>query len=212
MKSSTLKPFSLVLLLLLSVAAFSVCNRTPPGRKPLRLGWQPPWANQGQIVEVFKNSDVLSRNDVPVEFKAFTYGGPMTEAALAGELDILFAGDQPGITLISRDSDWRIVARNGQLSFGVTCTPRFSTEGLKRSSRTKDCHCLRFNHPPRYRSTTYTEWSRCREGCHYGESGPSRTRRPNCARRGAKMGRCRRYRNLRSNDCRFASGESGESP
>ena len=35
----------------------------------------------------------------------------MTEAALAGELDILFAGAQPAVTLISRSPDWRIVGR-----------------------------------------------------------------------------------------------------
>jgi sulfonate transport system substrate-binding protein len=112
MKSSNLKRLIPVLLILLSVGAFAVCNRRPSDvPKPLRLGWQPPWANQGQIVEVFKNSDVLRRNGVTVDFKAFTYGGPMTEAALAGEVDVLFVGNQPAITLISRDSDWQIIGR-----------------------------------------------------------------------------------------------------
>src|ERR1041385_2015853 len=45
----------------------------------LRLGWQPPWANQGQVVEMLKHTDVLARHGVRVEFKAFTYGGPMSE-------------------------------------------------------------------------------------------------------------------------------------
>jgi len=94
------------------VAVSSNCDRkTAGGSIPLRLGWQPPWANQGQIVEVLKHTDVLTRNGVRLEYRAFTYGGPMTEAALAGELDILFVGDQPAITLISRDPSWRIVAR-----------------------------------------------------------------------------------------------------
>jgi sulfonate transport system substrate-binding protein len=102
---------SLGVLIALTVAG---CTPAPPKTtvtKAIRLGWQPPWANQGQVVEVLKNTDVLRKNDVKVEFKAFTYGGPMTEAALAGELDMLFAGEQPAITLISRDSKWRIVAR-----------------------------------------------------------------------------------------------------
>jgi ABC-type nitrate/sulfonate/bicarbonate transport system substrate-binding protein len=35
----------------------------------------------------------------------------MTEAAMAGELDLLFVGNQPGITLISRNPNWQIIAR-----------------------------------------------------------------------------------------------------
>ena len=112
MKNSLVKPLLLVALSLVVVIAFTNCTKkTSEDFKPLRLGWQPPWANQGQIVEVFKHTDVLSRNGVKVEYKAFTYGGPMTEAALAGEVDILFVGNQPAITLISRDPKWRIVAR-----------------------------------------------------------------------------------------------------
>ena len=77
----------------------------------IRLGWQPPWANQGQIVQVFKHTDVLVKSGVKVEYKPFSYGGPMNEAALAGELDILFEGDQPALTLMSRSPKWKIVAR-----------------------------------------------------------------------------------------------------
>lgn len=112
MKRPRAKALLFLAFILPTLIAFSQCDRKPSDQpKPLRLGWQPPWANQGQIVEVFKHTDVLSRNGVNLEYKAFTYGGPMTEAALAGEVDMLFVGDQPAITLISRDSSWRIVAR-----------------------------------------------------------------------------------------------------
>ncbi len=78
---------------------------------PLRLGWQPPWANQGQIVTVLKTTDLLAHDGIAVEYVPFTYGGPMGEAALAGRIDIMLAGDQPVLTLLSRSDDWRIVAR-----------------------------------------------------------------------------------------------------
>jgi ABC-type nitrate/sulfonate/bicarbonate transport system substrate-binding protein len=94
---------------LVFVAILSCCNNNREAA--VRVGWQPPWVNQGQIVEVLKHSKVLEKYNVNVDFKPFTYGGPMTEAALAGDLDILFAGDQPAITLISKDSNWKIVAR-----------------------------------------------------------------------------------------------------
>ena len=35
----------------------------------------------------------------------------MTEAALAGRLDVIFLGDQPALRSISRDPGWRIVSR-----------------------------------------------------------------------------------------------------
>jgi ABC-type nitrate/sulfonate/bicarbonate transport system substrate-binding protein len=114
MKNSiTIKMGTIVLMILVAVGLvlFMLLNKTSDNTQPLRLGWQPPWINQGQIVEVLKNSDILKKNEVQVNFIPFTYGGPMTEAALAGSLDILFVGDQPAITLISKDSNWEIVAR-----------------------------------------------------------------------------------------------------
>src|SRR5271156_4716096 len=77
----------------------------------LKLGWQPPWANQGQIVEVLKQLSAGGTIHYPVEFLPFTFGGPMTEAALAGRVDGIFLGDQPALKLISKDAGWRIVSR-----------------------------------------------------------------------------------------------------
>jgi ABC-type nitrate/sulfonate/bicarbonate transport system substrate-binding protein len=102
---------SAVTITIIGVIAFVIFNNKTLENSPLRLGWQPPWVNQGQIIEVFKHSDVLARNNVKIDYKPFSYGGPMTEAALAGNLDILFVGDQPAITLISRDPNWHIIAR-----------------------------------------------------------------------------------------------------
>src|SRR4051794_22856865 len=96
---------------LLVVLAFAGCRRsTSDSSFRLRLAWQPPWSNQGQVVEVLKNTNVLERHSVKVDYKGFTYGGPMTEAALAGQVDVLFLGDQPAATLMSKDKRWHIVA------------------------------------------------------------------------------------------------------
>ena len=118
---STWSRIALVASILLVGAGFGCRRSAPPPaappspsqqeQAPLRLGWQPPWANQGQIVEILKHTDVLARHHVKVDFLPFTFGGPMTEAALAGQLDIFFAGEQPAMTLIGRDPNWRFVAR-----------------------------------------------------------------------------------------------------
>jgi len=112
MKNNKKNLTAILSFLLFAILIFYVgCINSPKKEATLRLGWQPPWANQGQIVEILKNTDVLSRNGVKVDFKPFSYGGPMTEAALAGELDVFFSGDQPAITLISKEPKWRIIAR-----------------------------------------------------------------------------------------------------
>jgi len=103
---------TLVLSLVAALALVSVsCSQTPQPRAALKVGWQPPWANQGQLVEVLKHTDLLAKKGIEVDFRPFTYGGPMTEAALAGEVDFLLVGNQPAITLLGRDSSFRIVAR-----------------------------------------------------------------------------------------------------
>jgi ABC-type nitrate/sulfonate/bicarbonate transport system substrate-binding protein len=77
----------------------------------IKLGWQPPWANQGQLVTILKRTDLLQRQQVQVDFVPFSYGGPMSEAAMAGQIDVMFAGEQPVLTLLSRSPDWRVAAR-----------------------------------------------------------------------------------------------------
>lgn len=87
-----------------------------PGRSdrnavPVRIGWQIPLATQGQIVQVLKRRDFLPQHGLEGRFAPFSYGGPQTEAALAGELDVIFVGDQPVINLIARGGKWKIVSR-----------------------------------------------------------------------------------------------------
>lgn len=96
--------------LLTSVTA---CGRsTPaPAAAVVRVGWQTPWATQGQIVQALKHTNALAVNGVQGRFQGFTYGGPLNEAALAGTVDVIFTADQPAATLLGRSDKWVIVAR-----------------------------------------------------------------------------------------------------
>ena len=69
---------------------------------PIRIGWQIPAATQGQILQVLKRTNILEGHGLKPRFIPFSYGGPQMEAAIAGELDVFFAGDQPAINLIAR--------------------------------------------------------------------------------------------------------------
>jgi sulfonate transport system substrate-binding protein len=77
----------------------------------IRVGWQTPWATQGQLTQILKNTSILEQNDLFAEFKGFSYGGPLNEAALAKEVDVLFTADQPAAMLISKNDDWVIIGR-----------------------------------------------------------------------------------------------------
>ena len=78
---------------------------------PIRIGWQMPTATQGQITQVLKRTNVLDAHGLDPSLVPFSYGGPQVEAAFAGELDVVFSGDQPAINLIARGGKWKIVAR-----------------------------------------------------------------------------------------------------
>ena len=76
-----------------------------------RIGWQIPWSTQGQLVQILKHTDILKNNKLEAEFKGFSYGGPLNEAALAGEVDIILTADQPAATLLAKNPNWVIIGR-----------------------------------------------------------------------------------------------------
>ncbi len=77
----------------------------------IRIGWQTSWATQGQMAMVLKNTNILELNGLKGEFKGFTYGGPLNEGALAGEVDVIFTADQPACMLLARGAKWKIIGR-----------------------------------------------------------------------------------------------------
>ena len=77
----------------------------------IRIGWQIPWATEGQLTQILKNTDILDRYDLKGEFKGFSYGGPLNEAALAKEVDVIFTADQPAATLLHKNPNWTIIGR-----------------------------------------------------------------------------------------------------
>ena len=58
----------------------------PPQTGPLRIGWQETWATQGQLAVILKQSKILNGWGLrPIV--GFSYGAPLNEGALAGEVD-----------------------------------------------------------------------------------------------------------------------------
>ncbi|KKS25982.1 MAG: ABC-type nitrate/sulfonate/bicarbonate transport system, periplasmic component [Parcubacteria group bacterium GW2011_GWA2_42_11] len=92
----------------------SVNEMAAPSAEPLikmRLGWQVPWAVQGQLVQILKHTDILKNNGLEAEFIGRTYGPELNEAALAGGLDIILTADQPAAALFSKNKGWIGIGR-----------------------------------------------------------------------------------------------------
>lgn len=109
---------SIIILILISLSfSLNACTKntnTNNNRKDLthlRIGWQIPWATQGQLIQVLKRTDLLKEQRLEAEFKGFSYGGPLNEAALTGGVDVLFTADQPATMLLSKDDGWIIIGR-----------------------------------------------------------------------------------------------------
>ncbi len=77
----------------------------------IRIGWQTTWATQGQITQTLKQTNALEKHSLRGNFIGVSYGAPLNEAALAGEVDVIFTADQPAAALLARSPDWVIIGR-----------------------------------------------------------------------------------------------------
>ncbi|MCF8255864.1 MAG: NrtA/SsuA/CpmA family ABC transporter substrate-binding protein [Bacteroidia bacterium] len=107
----TISTFLLAGLFILGICSCNQGKKSKENLTTVRIGWQIPLATQGQIVQVMKNTNVLEKNGLLGDFISFSYGGPQSEAALAGQLDVIFVGDQPAVNLIAKGGKWKIVSR-----------------------------------------------------------------------------------------------------
>jgi ABC-type nitrate/sulfonate/bicarbonate transport system substrate-binding protein len=90
-------------LLLLSFTSVASTN--------VRIGWQVPWALQGQLVQIWKHTDILKKNGIEATFIGKTYGPELNEIALGGAIDVILTADQPAAVLFSKDKGWVGVSR-----------------------------------------------------------------------------------------------------
>jgi ABC-type nitrate/sulfonate/bicarbonate transport system substrate-binding protein len=110
--------------------ALSACGPGPKKDDVIKVGWMTTIEGQGQTVEVLKTTDILERNNLKVAWTPFLIGPPMVDAALAGRLDIIAAAAQPTLALVSRDQNWKIVARRNTLRHAIVVPPDSSLGSL----------------------------------------------------------------------------------
>jgi ABC-type nitrate/sulfonate/bicarbonate transport system substrate-binding protein len=100
----------------------------------IRIGWQVPWATQGQLVQVLKHTDILEKNGLSAEFVGRTYGPVLNEIALADGIDVVLTADQPAAALFSKDKGWLGIGRlmyNRTLTYVPPQSPAATLEDLR---------------------------------------------------------------------------------
>lgn len=97
----------------------------------ITLGYQSLWAASGEVYEVLRHTNILELNGIKGEFKTFTFGGPLGEAAVAGAIDNIFAADAPVLRAAARLQGSKIFFRTHDARFGILVQPDFQGTNLK---------------------------------------------------------------------------------
>jgi ABC-type nitrate/sulfonate/bicarbonate transport system substrate-binding protein len=87
----------------------------------MSIGYQALWATVGEVYESLRHTNILELNGIDAKFHTFTYGGPLGEGYVAGQIDDVIAADAPVLRALARrpgkvvnrthDWKWGVVAR-----------------------------------------------------------------------------------------------------
>lgn len=114
-----MKKIFTILLYISLILALAITEASAEKLTAIRIGWQIPWATQGQLVQILKHTDILAKNGLEAEFVGRTYGPILNEIALADGIDVVLTADQPAAALFSKDKGWIGV---GRLMYNRTLT------------------------------------------------------------------------------------------
>lgn len=113
-----MKKLNEILATLFIVLAFNMTHAV--AAEKIRIGWQKPWATQGQLVIILKTTDILKKNKIQnVEFIGANSGPELNELAIANELDMILTADQPAALLFAKSDQWLGI---GRLMYNRTST------------------------------------------------------------------------------------------
>ncbi|RTL55264.1 MAG: hypothetical protein EKK40_00520 [Bradyrhizobiaceae bacterium] len=91
----------------------------------MTLGYQSLWAGGGEVFETLRHTNILELNGLKADFKTFTFGGPLGEAAVAGNIDDIFAADAPVLRAAARIPGSKIFFRTHDARFGIVVRSDF---------------------------------------------------------------------------------------
>lgn len=126
----TPNPFSairrhLLLAIALGTVASTAQAQAPAAPVKITLGYQTLWAGGGEIWETLRHTNILELHGIQAEFKTFTSGPPLGEAAVAGEVDNFYAADAPVLRAAARLPGSKVLARSHDARYAIVVQPDF---------------------------------------------------------------------------------------
>lgn len=109
-------------------SGFSVAQAAEP--VTITLGYQSLWAPAGEVTETLRHTNILELNGIKADFKTFTFGGPLGEAAVAGSIDNIFAADAPVLRAAARLPGSKVLFRTHDSRFGIVVRSDFKGNSL----------------------------------------------------------------------------------
>jgi len=109
------------------IAAADRFPRRARAQSPIKitLGYQSLWAAQGEIFETLRRTNILVLYGFDAQFKTFSFGPPLVEAAVAGDIDNLIAADIPVLRGTARLAGTKVLARTHDWRWGIVAQPDF---------------------------------------------------------------------------------------
>lgn len=108
----------------------AIISARADARSKVTLGYQSLWAGGGEIFETLRHTNILELNSIQAEFKTFTFGGPLGEAAVAGSIDNIYAADAPTLRAAARIPGAKVLHRTHDQRFGIVVRNDFKGTSL----------------------------------------------------------------------------------
>ena len=104
------KVLGIVAVVVMLLAIGSLYGSRMKEDKIVRIGYQPFWSAESNIVLTMKNKNLLEKRGYQPEYVAFLSGPPINEGLISDALDMGFGGDMPTISLMATDFPAKIIA------------------------------------------------------------------------------------------------------
>jgi sulfonate transport system substrate-binding protein len=109
MKTKNIVFISVFVVVIVLIALYFFMNK--PASSDIRLGYMTFWAEGAFPAEALQYAGIAEKNNLNISYVKVQYGPPLVEAALAKQVDVIFTGWVPAVTLMSKSDDWIAVSK-----------------------------------------------------------------------------------------------------
>ena len=117
------------LALALALAVVPIERARAADKIAMTIGYQALWGTVGELFETLRHTNILALNGIDAKFQTFTYGGPLGEGYVAGQIDNIVAADAPVLRGLARRPG-KVIHRTHDWRWGVVVAKDFPGTGF----------------------------------------------------------------------------------